>query len=158
MNYYEEKKLDLVDEEASIRFGTQLAPCLNAPPLLFTFSGEIGSGKTTIIRAILQGFGVQSLVKSPTFSLVESYCCQDLLIHHFDLYRLSQEKELEDIGFRDYFSKQSICFIEWPEHAENTLPLADIEFHLSRKGVGRAMQIRALSTAGKKICLCLAGE
>ncbi len=120
-------------------------------PLVVALSGDIGAGKTTIIRAMLKCLGVQSAIKSPTFSLVESYTCNNLTIHHFDLYRIHHEDELEYLGFRDYFSNQSICFIEWAEHAGKSLPQVDIHFNLSIKGAGREMQIQALSVAGKSI-------
>lgn len=149
--------LDLINEKSSERFATQLALCLSSP-LVITLSGEIGAGKTTIIRAMLKSLGVTSAIKSPTFSLVESYLCHDLHIHHFDLYRIHHEDELEYLGFRDYFSQQSICCIEWAEHAGKALPLVDIRFNLSIKGAGREMQISALTVAGKRILACLAGE
>ncbi len=120
-------------------------------PLVVALSGDIGTGKTTIIRAVLKCLGIQSAIKSPTFSLVESYTCNNLTIHHFDLYRIHHEDELEYLGFRDYFSSQSICFIEWAEHAGKSLPQIDIHFNLSIKGAGREMQIEALSVAGKTI-------
>ena len=148
---------ELIDTAASQFFATQLAACLN-PSLIITFSGEIGTGKTTIIRSILQSMGVKSSIKSPTFSLVESYLCHNVLIHHFDLYRIHHEEELEYLGFRDYFSDQSICLIEWAEHAGRALPRIDIRFILSIKGAGREMQMVASSVAGKRILVCLAGE
>jgi len=149
--------IELPDEFASQRFAKQLGHCLTAP-LLLTFSGDIGAGKTTIIRAMLQHLGIQSAIKSPTFSLVESYLCNNVPIHHFDLYRIHHEDELEYLGFRDFFSAKSICCIEWAEHAGKLLPTADIRFKLSIKGAGRLIQISALSEAGKRILSCLAGK
>ncbi|MCL9685194.1 tRNA (adenosine(37)-N6)-threonylcarbamoyltransferase complex ATPase subunit type 1 TsaE [Legionella maioricensis] len=149
--------LELINEKASEQFATQLASCLSAP-LIVTLSGDIGAGKTTIVRAMLKGLGVQSAIKSPTFSLVESYFCRNLHIHHFDLYRIHHEDELEYLGFRDYFSNENICFIEWAENAGKALPQVDIRFNLSIKGAGRNMQITASSGAGKRILACLAGE
>ena len=149
--------LDLINEKASEQFATQLASCLTSP-LVVTLGGEIGAGKTTIIRAMLKSLGVSCAIKSPTFSLVESYFCQNLHIHHFDLYRIHHEDELEYLGFRDYFSKESICCIEWAEHAGKALPQVDIRFNLSIKGAGRSMQIIASSVAGKRILACLTGE
>jgi len=149
--------LDLIDEKASEQLAAQLALCLS-PSLVVALSGEIGAGKTTIIRAMLRKLGVESAIKSPTFSLVESYYCNNLQIHHFDLYRIHHEDELEYLGFRDYFTNQSICFIEWAEHAGNALPQVDIRFNLSINGAGREMQMSASSVAGKRILACLAGE
>lgn len=159
MNDSKENKiieLALENESASVHFAIQLARCL-PHPLVMTFSGEIGTGKTTIIRAMLQELGIKSAIKSPTFSLVESYLCHDVSVHHFDLYRIHHEDELEYLGFRDYFSNHSICCIEWAEHAKEALPVVDIRFTLSIKGAGRTMRIEALSDAGKRILACLAG-
>ncbi|KTD71386.1 tRNA (adenosine(37)-N6)-threonylcarbamoyltransferase complex ATPase subunit type 1 TsaE [Legionella tucsonensis] len=151
------KTLELPDETASEKFAAHLASCLY-PSLIMTFSGDLGAGKTTIIRAMLKHLGIQSAIKSPTFSLVESYTCNHLTIHHFDLYRIHHEEELEYMGFRDYFTQESICCIEWSEHAGGALPQVDIRFKLGIKGAGREMQITALSTAGKRILARLAGE
>ncbi|MFI4962241.1 MAG: tRNA (adenosine(37)-N6)-threonylcarbamoyltransferase complex ATPase subunit type 1 TsaE [Legionellales bacterium] len=149
--------VELINEEASLRFAVQLAVCIN-PPLVIAFNGELGTGKTTIIRAMLKTLGVQSAIKSPTFSLVESYLCHNIPIHHFDLYRIASEDELEYLGFRDYFCEQSICCIEWAEHAGRALPKIDIQFNLSIKGAGRTMQMDALTVAGKSILASLVGE
>lgn len=149
--------IDLFDEQSSECLANRLANYLT-PPLVIAFSGEIGAGKTTIIRAMLKQMGVTSAIKSPTFSLVESYVCHDVPIHHFDLYRIHHEDELEYLGFRDYFSRQSICCIEWAEHAGKALPAIDIRFKLDIKGAGRQLQITAVSDAGNRILACLAGE
>lgn len=149
--------LDLPDEKASEHFATRLALCLT-PPLIITFNGDLGAGKTTIVRAMLKSLGEQSAIKSPTFSLVESYLCQHIPVHHFDLYRIHHEDELEYLGFRDYFTNESICCIEWAENAGRALPHVDIRFNLSIKGAGREMQMSAYSDAGKNILACLAGE
>jgi tRNA threonylcarbamoyladenosine biosynthesis protein TsaE len=149
--------LDLINEEASEQFANRLASCLSAP-LVIALSGDIGAGKTTIIRAMLKKIGITSAIKSPTFSLVESYSCQNLNIHHFDLYRIHHEDELEYLGFRDYFSSHSICCVEWAEHAGRALPYIDLRFNLSIKGAGRELQIIASSVAGKRILACLADE
>lgn len=149
--------VDLPDEHASEAFATRLALYLVAP-LIITFSGDLGAGKTTIVRAMLRHLGVTSAIKSPTFSLVESYVCHDMQVHHFDLYRIHHEEELEYLGFRDYFTNESICCIEWAENAGKALPNVDIRFKLSIKGAGREMQMTALSDAGKNILARLAGE
>ncbi|CAM4466799.1 MAG: tRNA threonylcarbamoyladenosine biosynthesis protein TsaE [Legionella sp.] len=149
--------VDLPDEQASEQFASQLASSLSAP-LILTFSGDLGAGKTTIVRAMLRRLGVQSAIKSPTFSLVESYPYPNGAIHHFDLYRIHHEEELEYLGFRDYFTKESICCIEWAEKAGRALPNVDIRFNLSIKGVGREVQITAFSDAGQRILACLSGE
>ncbi len=147
----------LPTEQASQNFADQLAEKLTAP-LVMTFSGEIGAGKTTLIRAMLRSLGITSAIKSPTFSLVESYSCRAMDIHHFDLYRIHDVSELEFIGFRDYFSPNAICCIEWPERLVNYFEQIDLAFSLSLKGTGRALEGRALSAAGAAILLSVAGN
>jgi len=149
--------IDLPNEQASEKMAERLASCL-VSPLVLTFSGNIGAGKTTMIRAMLRNLGVDTAIKSPTFSLVESYQGAHLQIHHFDLYRIHDETELDYIGFRDYFSTNAICCIEWPERAPSYLAMADIKFTLDLKGVGRKMHIDAPSPAGAAVLSCLARE
>ncbi|PJD95345.1 MAG: tRNA (adenosine(37)-N6)-threonylcarbamoyltransferase complex ATPase subunit type 1 TsaE [Legionella sp.] len=140
----------LQDEEASNRWASQWAQQLSAP-LVMTFSGEIGAGKTTLIRAMLRALGVQGAIKSPTFSLVESYVCHELTIHHFDLYRIHQEDELEYMGFREFFSPHALCCIEWPEHAGSLLPKADLHSELRLEKDGRRLIVTAFSLKGQSI-------
>lgn len=157
INKNEPYTLFLSDEEASNQWATQLASHLHAP-LVITFSGDIGAGKTTIIRAMLRALGIQCAIKSPTFSLVESYTCSNFVVHHFDLYRIHHEEELEYIGFRDFFNKQTICCIEWAEHAGQLVPAVDIRFKLNTKGMGRELEIIALSAAGEQVMTGFTGE
>ncbi len=149
--------VDLPNELASETMAIRLAACL-VSPLVLTFSGNIGAGKTTFIRAMLRSLGVKSAIKSPTFSLVESYQGNHLQIHHFDLYRIHDETELDYIGFRDYFRDNAVCCIEWPERASEQLALADVGFLLNIKGAGRELQLCALSPVGAEVLSCLAGE
>lgn len=151
------KTIDLPTERASEEVAARIAACL-ASPLVLAFSGEIGAGKTTLIRAMLRSLGVTSAIKSPTFSLVETYQTKHLQIHHFDLYRVHDESELDYIGFRDYFSTDAICCIEWPERVASCVDIADIGFFLNLKGVGREMQVRAYSSAGTSMLSCFFGE
>ncbi|WP_133130938.1 tRNA (adenosine(37)-N6)-threonylcarbamoyltransferase complex ATPase subunit type 1 TsaE [Legionella yabuuchiae] len=145
---------ELPSEEDTIRLAKQFASVLRVPAIL-TFQGHIGAGKTTFIRAMLKTLGVGSTVKSPTFSIVETYLLDALQIHHFDLYRIQDEAELEYIGFRDYFSSQSVCCIEWPEHGKHFLEGVDIEFALMTHGGGRRLCIIAKSPLGVEMLSCL---
>ncbi|MBA2651457.1 MAG: tRNA (adenosine(37)-N6)-threonylcarbamoyltransferase complex ATPase subunit type 1 TsaE [Tatlockia sp.] len=148
---------ELFDESASEALAARLAAYLISP-LVLTFSGEIGAGKTTFIRALLRALGVKSAIKSPTFSLIESYDCQNLQIHHFDLYRIHDETELEYIGFRDYFQDNAVCCIEWPERARHSLDQVDINFAFTISGSGRLLRSSALSLVGEKILYSLVGK
>lgn len=129
-----------------------------SPPLVMGFFGEIGAGKTTFIRAMLRAMGVQGAIKSPTYALIESYLLKDLHLHHFDLYRIEDEEELEFIGFRDYFSKDSICCIEWPDRVSNQLEdCIDIDVRIKRMGAYRTMRMEARTTQGEKMLFRLKG-
>jgi tRNA threonylcarbamoyladenosine biosynthesis protein TsaE len=151
------KTIPLPTVEETEDLAARLAKGLVAP-LVITFSGEIGAGKTTFIRAMLRALGIQSAIKSPTFSLVESYRIDPLQIHHFDLYRIHDETELEYVGFRDYFTPHAICCIEWPEQAKNYITHVDVKITLEWEGAGRHMKINACSPAGAAMLSCLAGE
>ena len=84
---------------------------------IFLFEGDMGSGKTTLIKQIVKDIGISENVKSPTFSLVNEYIKNDLIIFHFDLYRINKENELDSIGFYEYLDSGKLCFIEWPDIA-----------------------------------------
>jgi tRNA threonylcarbamoyladenosine biosynthesis protein TsaE len=142
--------IELPDEKALGAFAARVASYLQSP-LVLTFSGEIGAGKTTFIRAMLRALGIQSPIKSPTFSLVETYDFKDLQIHHFDLYRIQDETELEYIGFRDYFLDKALCCIEWPERAKQRLEQVDLNFAFTISGSGRLLVISAQSVVGELI-------
>ena len=84
---------------------------------IFLFEGDMGSGKTTLIKQVVKDIGISENVKSPTFSLVNEYIENDLVIFHFDLYRINKENELDSIGFYEYLNSGKLCFIEWPNIA-----------------------------------------
>ncbi len=144
------------DESSMNKLAARFSSCLTAP-LLVTFQGEIGAGKTTFIRAMLRAMGITGPIKSPTFSLVESYTYNHLLIHHFDLYRIQDEVELEYLGFRDFFSSNAICCIEWPERTSFCLSLADIACSFSMEGLGRRLNFNALTAAGENVLASMKG-
>lgn len=105
--------------------------------------GDLGAGKTTFVRGVLQGLGYQGKVKSPTYTLVESYSFAELTLYHFDLYRFMDEEEWDAAGFREYFNAHSVCMIEWPEKAHNVLPAPDIDLTLTHQSSGRLLQYQA---------------
>ncbi len=90
-------------------------------PIVF-FSGEMGTGKTTLIRAICEQLEVKDPISSPTFSLVNEYESQSGTVYHFDLYRINSETELYDMGYEDYFFSGYLCLVEWPEKAPGIIP------------------------------------
>ncbi|MCW9047236.1 MAG: tRNA (adenosine(37)-N6)-threonylcarbamoyltransferase complex ATPase subunit type 1 TsaE [Gammaproteobacteria bacterium] len=120
----------LKNEEAQLQLAAAIA--INTQPGTVIFlDGELGTGKTTLVRGFLQALGFQGNVKSPTYTLVEPYIIDKQQIYHFDLYRLGTPDELEYAGGRDYFDHHSICLIEWPDKAEGYLPAADLLCQLS---------------------------
>lgn len=115
------------------------------------FSGDLGVGKTTLVRGFLRGLGYTSLVKSPTYTLVESYIIAQSTIHHFDLYRLQDSLELENIGIRDYFTKETFCLLEWPERAAAILPKPDWFINIMNNNGERHIMIESITPRGKQI-------
>ena len=89
---------------------------------VFAFYGEMGAGKTTFIKAICEELGVEDVITSPTFAIVNEYTSSDGPIYHFDFYRIKKLEEVYDMGFEDYFYSGALCFIEWPELIEEVLP------------------------------------
>lgn len=127
--------------------GTRLAPMLADGTVVF-LSGELGAGKTTLVRGILRGLGQAGAVKSPTYTLVEPYRLAGRTIYHFDLYRLNDPEELEFLGLRDYLSGSGICLIEWPERGAGVLAEADLEIAIERSPDGRVVRMRAHTPRG----------
>jgi len=143
--------LVLANEEHTQQFAAQLARAIHVP-LNLSFRGDLGAGKSTLIRALLRALGVIGPIKSPTFSLVESYPLSDTKwAHHFDLYRIDDESELDLMGFREYFSFNALCCIEWPERAGARLPVMDADFFLQHQSNGRLLEISFLSQTGLKL-------
>ncbi len=99
--------------------------------------GYLGAGKTTLVRGFLTALGHQGAVKSPTYTVVESYGFSDKVVHHFDLYRITDPEEIEYLGLDEYFHGKSLCLVEWPERGEGFLPDPLVQVALSRQGDGR---------------------
>ena len=96
--------------------------------------GELGSGKTTLVKSVLKKMGINDCVTSPTFSIVNEYDFSENIIYHFDLYRIENIEELEVIGFEDYIYSQNICFIEWPEIVLNNINLKYLDLEIRNLG------------------------
>ena len=111
------------------------------PPAVIYLRGELGTGKTTLVRGAIRALGYNGLVKSPTFTLVESYSVAKLELHHFDLYRISDPEELECIGLREYFHETAICFIEWPDKGLPALPPPTLSVHIYHQDDHRRVEI-----------------
>ena len=105
--------------------------------------GDLGAGKTTLVRGFLRGRGYGGKVKSPTYTLVEPYELGDIAIFHFDLYRMQDEEELLHIGFQDYLQDDSILLLEWPEKANSILETPDLLVDIDIPGEGRTLSLSA---------------
>ena len=99
---------------------------------ILLFYGEMGSGKTTLIKELAKQLGVEDVTSSPTFSLVNEYHSKNgEILYHFDFYRIEDEEEAYDMGIEEYFDSGAWCFIEWPENVENLLPLESVVIKLT---------------------------
>jgi tRNA threonylcarbamoyladenosine biosynthesis protein TsaE len=126
--------------EETEQFGAELFKSLPSRCLIF-LQGDLGAGKTTLVRGFLRAAGYNGVVKSPTYTLVEEYTVAGRKIFHFDLYRVVDPEELEWIGIRDYFDQDSICFIEWPDKGKGFLPEPDRIITLKAQGLARLLNM-----------------
>jgi tRNA threonylcarbamoyladenosine biosynthesis protein TsaE len=141
------KLLTIASAENMEALGARLAHVCTGAALI-TLQGELGAGKTTLVRGLLRGLGHQGKVKSPTYTLVEPYELGDRRVYHFDLYRLAAAEELDDIGLRDYLDAEALCLVEWPERGAARLPASDLHVVLNYAGVARTVSLAAHSTRG----------
>ena len=139
-------------EEDTAAFARRLA----AQPLLanafVTLHGDLGAGKTTLVRHLLRALGVQGRIKSPTYAVVEPHDAPGLSIWHFDFYRFNDPREWEDAGFRDVFAAPGLKLAEWPEHAAPLLPVADLALNLAvEPGEQRTVHLNAGTRVGEQL-------
>lgn len=172
-----ERRFDLRDEAATLAFGVRFARAIDETRkhalserfagLQVQLIGDLGAGKTTLVRATLRALGHVGRVKSPTYTLVEPYSLViesgPLDVYHFDLYRFADPAEWADAGFREYFDRGAVCLVEWPQQAGGLLGVPDLVFQLSlpdehgspgdsNEEEGRVLTARAFSETGKS-CL-----
>ena len=146
-----------VDEAAL----TQIAQAFAVPLAqggVILLEGDLGAGKTTFSRALLTTLGVGERIKSPTYSLIESYRIGDLQAHHLDLYRIAAADELEWLGLADLLDANSLLLIEWPERGSGALPPADLILHFEHAGERRNIAVRAQSARGRECLRILASS
>lgn len=148
--------LTLPDEAATIELAQTIAHLLrrsddrqSSAGARIHLRGDLGTGKTTLARALLRTLGVQGRIKSPSYALLESYNISNLYCYHFDFYRFSDAQEWQDAGFRELFDENAIILIEWPEQAGTRLPPPDLDIFLEHAGTGRRASIGAYSDKGR---------
>lgn len=100
------------------------------PGLCVYFDGDLGTGKTTLVRGILRGLGYSGRVRSPTYTLIETYRLRGMDVYHIDLYRIADIDDLESIGLRDLLDGRSVCLVEWARRGWDLLPPADVKVRL----------------------------
>ncbi len=132
--------------------GAKLYRCLPEKCLVFLI-GNLGAGKTTLVRGFLRAAGHHGTVKSPTYTVVEEYRLNGRQFYHFDLYRLADPEELEWIGIRDYFTLQAVCIVEWPDKGKGFLPEPDLRIELAIHGERRLVHINKAPHSKIKINL-----
>ncbi len=140
--------IELNDSDETEALGAALWKILPKKCLVYLY-GDLGAGKTALMRGLLRQAGHGGAVKSPTYSLVEEYHLPEHRVFHFDLYRLKDPEELEWFGINDYLSQEALCCIEWPQMGEGHLPPADIELKLSHQGHRRIIEINVLADSLK---------
>jgi tRNA threonylcarbamoyladenosine biosynthesis protein TsaE len=137
----------LAGPDDTLALGSALAPCIR-PGMVFYLHGDLGAGKTTLVRGVLRGLGHAGKVKSPTFSLVELYEFSRLYFYHFDFYRIDRPEEWQEAGFRECFNDDSVCLVEWPENAGDSLPPADVQITFKFAEPGREVELHGVTEAG----------
>src|SRR2546421_11884225 len=140
--------LKLPDDAATTRLGAALAAGV-VPGRVLHLSGELGSGKTTLVRGLLRALGVQGPVKSPTYAWVEPYRISSLDLYHFDFYRFDKKTEWLSSGLREYYRPDALCIVEWPERVGSLLSPLDLAVLLSYQGDARQAAVEAHSAEGE---------
>ncbi|MDD5298515.1 MAG: tRNA (adenosine(37)-N6)-threonylcarbamoyltransferase complex ATPase subunit type 1 TsaE [Rhodocyclaceae bacterium] len=157
--------MHLNDEEATLALGASLAAALSAhfplptshSPLVIYLCGDLGAGKTTLVRGLLRALGHGGKVKSPTYTLVELYTVSNLNLYHFDFYRLNQPEEYLDAGLDEYFQGSGVCLVEWPDKAAPYVAAPDLRLELVLDGAGRQASLRAESGKGASCLSAMRG-
>ena len=140
--------LKLPDAAATAALGARLAAGIG-PGRVLHLQGDLGTGKTTLVRGLLRALGVHGAVKSPTYTWVEPYAVSRLDLYHFDFYRFKDQSEWLSSGLREYFRPDSACIVEWPERVGALLPAPDVSVALTHEAEARRARMQAHSPAGR---------
>lgn len=150
-------KIRLVGEAAQTALGRRIATHLQ-PPCVLYLEGDLGTGKTTLVRGVLRGLGHEGPARSPTYTLLETYDLARLRLFHLDLYRLADPGELEYLGLRDLLEADSVLFVEWPERGAGELPGADLLIRIDHAGDARDLHIEARTPSGERLRAAVAAQ
>jgi len=143
-------QFELASLDATTRLGGQLAPLLRVGGVVYLY-GDLGAGKTSLARAVLEALGYRGRVKSPTYTLVETYELDVLTVYHMDLYRLSDPEELEYLGVREMMKPSVLSLIEWPGHGLSYIASPDLIINLEYSDQGRCVQLSGKTIHGQSI-------
>lgn len=142
----------VADADAMTALGARLADALRGHGACVGLDGELGAGKTTLVRGLLRGLGYKGPVTSPTYTLMEEYSTAAGLVIHLDLYRLSDPGELEFLGLRDRLSEAPLLLLEWGERGGDLVPRSDLEVRIDYQGTSRLVTLLAASELGRRVC------
>jgi len=141
-----------LSEDDTAAFAGRLAACPAVRHAFIELHGDLGAGKTTLVRHLLRALGVSGRIKSPTYAVVEPHEAPDLAIWHFDFYRFNDPQEWEEAGFRDVFASPGLKIAEWPEKAAGMLPLADLVVRIETGAdATRQVSLQAGTPAGRAL-------
>lgn len=143
-------RIHLAGEAAQVTFGRRLAGHLR-PPCVIYLQGDLGTGKTTLVRGVLRGLGYTGPVRSPTYTLLEPYELEDMRLYHLDLYRLCGPEELEYLGLRDLLDDRSLLLVEWPERGEGDLPPPGLSIRIGYAGDSRVLELVGDGVCGEEL-------
>lgn len=145
-----ELSLHIAGEDAMQALGARLGRTLPAGAVIY-LKGDLGAGKTTLVRGYLRALGQQSAVKSPTYTLIEPYELAGRRFYHLDLYRVKDPEEVDYLGLRELVDGESTLLVEWPEHGAEFVPAADLVIDIAYQGPARRVTLRAGSERGRQL-------
>lgn len=144
------KEFFLENEKFTEEIGQKLGKRL-FPGAIICLNGDLGAGKTTMTKSIAKAIGIEEGITSPTFNIVNEYTDGNLLLYHFDVYRIASSEEMYEIGFEEYINSEGVCIIEWSNLIEDVLPEERLEVLLVYEGNGRKIIFNPIGDKYKNI-------
>ena len=139
--------ISLKNETETLSLGEDLSKLIQNG-MYVALEGDLGVGKTTLTRGILRGLGFKGIVKSPSYSIVETYKVHGLHFHHFDFFRFNSAYEFAEAGLEEKFNPMDVCVVEWPEKAKDYLPKADLKIKMNHRDLARSASITSETLSG----------